>query len=321
MFRTLRLAPLLAVLALAGCGGHPSSKHVTPTPASCAHGYLTAYGCAAHSPTFGLPPKNAPKPRLTATRTVEQFDSVNLSQIPSNPAAVAGYTSGTWPTWFQLAALFPHAQRVSVAVNTSHIAKCLDIEPGDAVPSQAPGWVLAAEHAGVYRPCLYENASELPAVLANLSAARIPRSSVLIWLADWTFRPGLVSGSDCTQWTDHAFGRNLDESTCAVGFYTGKPKPRPKPKPKPAKVVCFGARSTPSSKACKPIVALYNRRSSAVIKTIYALNRVNQGLAANHCVRPYRRGSCVRGGRTVRVLTQREAWFKSHALSLRKQYS
>jgi hypothetical protein len=321
MLRISRLAPLLAVLALTACGGHTSSHHVTPTPAACAHGYATPYGCQAHSSTFGLPPKNAPKPKLTLTRTLEQFDSVNLSQIPSSAAAVAGYTSGLFPTFSRLVGLFPHAHLISVAVNAGHIARCLDIEPGDAVPSQAASWVTTAIHFGVYHPCLWENASELPAVLANLNAAHIARSSYLIWLADWTFHPGLVSGSDCTQWTDHAFSRNLDESTCAVGFYAGKPKPRPKPKPKPARVICFGAHSTPNSKACKPIVSLYQKRSRAAISTIYALNRVGSDLKANHCVKPYRRGVCVKDGRSVRVLTLRKAWFESHALSLHKQYS
>jgi hypothetical protein len=326
MLRFSRLVPLLAVLALAGCGG--GHHTTTPTPAACAHGYQTAYGCSAHSPTFGLPPKGLTLPRpVTGVRTVEQFDSVTLGEIPSNASAVAGYTSGSWPTFVHLAALWPHAHRVSVAVNAGHIAKCLDIEPGDATPSQAAAWVAAAIHFGVFRPCLYENAATLPAVLANLHAAGIARSSVLLWVADWTFHPGLIAGADCVQWSDHALGRNLDESTCAVGFYAGKPrpkpkpKPRPKPQPKPARVLCFGKHGTPKSKACKPVVALYAKRVRAEAASSKALRRVHADLKAHKCHTPYKRTVCRADGRTVRVLSQRVRWFTSHAAALRKQYS
>jgi hypothetical protein len=246
--RLSRLAPLLA--ALAGCGGGTSSHHATTTqkltPGPTCPGYVTAYGCAAHSPSFGLPPKGFPK--LTAPSSVpsrEMFDSVVVSTVPANPSAVAGYLSGNWPTFGPLVRAFPRAYHVPVAIRALPVYPslagrmvCLDVEPGDATPSEAGAWVRGEIHIGV-KPCVYSNLSTMPAVRGSITAAGVARSSYFLWVADWTFHPGLIAGFDAVQWTDHALGRNLDESTVSLAFLGIHPAPKPKPLP-----VCFTHRMT-----------------------------------------------------------------------------
>lgn len=200
-------AILAAALVVAGCGGGSQRAYKTP------------YGPAAHSPTFGLPPTSArlTLPLATAQPTVEMRDSVAVSAIPSGTRAVAGYTSGFWPTYSGLVRAFPRAYHVSIAISVAHHADCLDVEPGDASPSQSGAWVRADIAAGFKRPCVYANLATMPAVKASL--AGMARSQYLLWDADWTFRPHLDAGYDATQWTDHGpQGQNYDESTASYGF-------------------------------------------------------------------------------------------------------
>ena len=258
MLKFRRLWPLLAMLAacllaLAGCGatehGKPAFRRLATTatttaapvalPPPVCPGWITAYGCQAHSPTFGLPPRNAPHLAHQVVPTLEQFDTVTVNTIPVGAKAVAGYISGFWPTFVPLKLAFPLALHVPIAIRALPVypslfgkLACLDIEPGDAQPQEAGPWAHGEIGLGVV-PCVYSDLSELPAVLASLRTWHVPRSQYLIWDADWTFVPGLDVGADCTQWTDHALNRNLDESTCALSFYAALRPPPPPPPPPP----------------------------------------------------------------------------------------
>lgn len=159
---------------------------------------------------------------------VVMFDSTTPDQIPASAPAVGGYVGGHWPTFKGLLVTFPHAKHLSIAVNAGEDAECLDIEKGDAVPAQAPAWVRRQLGRGVKRPVVYAAVSEMPAVLAALSAAGIPRKAVRLWTAHFTFHPhicnpgcgfGFKATADATQWTDHALGRNLDQSLCNKSFF------------------------------------------------------------------------------------------------------
>ena len=147
------------------------------------------------------------------------YDSVDLSQIPPDAQAVAGYVGGSWPTYGELAKRFPKAHRLSIAVNASETAECLDVEVGDATPTEAPAWVERMEKAGIWRPCLYANLSTMPAVLTALHEAGIARERVRLWVAHYVFTPTLPAGFDACQWTDKALGRNLDESLVVDDFF------------------------------------------------------------------------------------------------------
>lgn len=145
--------------------------------------------------------------------TVLMYDSVDLNQIPSDAQAVAGYVGGSWRTWTELAGRFPHALRISIAVNATEDAHCLDVENGDALPAQTPDWVKRQWALGNPRPIIYANKSTMTYVTQALHRAGITHS-VGLWVADWTGIPHIPAGYDACQYTDHALGRNLDASLC-----------------------------------------------------------------------------------------------------------
>src|ERR1035437_10894647 len=104
---------------------------------------------------------------------IQMFDSVDVGTVPNNPQAVAGYVGGSWPTYNALVAKFPHAHHLSIAVNASEDAECLDVESGDATAAEAPAWVRRQQKRGVWKPVLYTSLSNVGALLAALSAAGI----------------------------------------------------------------------------------------------------------------------------------------------------
>jgi peptidoglycan hydrolase-like protein with peptidoglycan-binding domain len=160
---------------------------------------------------------------------IVMYDSIDISQIPLNAAAVAGYVDGQWPTYSQLAARFPHAQRLSIAVTASADADCLDIEPGDATVSSAAGWYNRQKARGLAVPVFYCSVSTMNADLVPaINAAGIPRSSVRLWSAHYGAGEHICGPATCrllstpadgTQYTDAALGRNLDASLLLGSFF------------------------------------------------------------------------------------------------------
>lgn len=165
---------------------------------------------------------------------ITMYDSIQVSQIPPDATAAAGYVNGNWPTYEALKAKFPHAHLLSIAVNASADADVLDVEQGDATPPQAPGWIKRQFARQACRPVIYANASTMPAVVQALTAAGIVRSSVRLWSAHYTEAhicgpaschfPG-VPACDGTQWTPHALGRDLDQSLLLDDFFATAPEP------------------------------------------------------------------------------------------------
>lgn len=168
------------------------------------------------------------------------FDTVTVSQVPSlantSRDAVAGYIDGRFKDEAELVHAFPHAHHLSIAVFASDDADCLDIETGDAQPEQAPGWYLRQVKRGVWRPCLYANRSTMPAVESTMAQAGIHRELFRLWVADFTDTPHLPAGFDACQWTDHALGRNLDESLCLDSFFPAPRVPAPAPRKATARI-------------------------------------------------------------------------------------
>lgn len=184
---------------------------------------------AASQPATASPARPAAHTRPhTATPTpIAMYDSVTVSEIPADAAAVAGYVNGLYQTFHELERSHPNARRLSITVNAQGDADCLDIESGDATPGQAPAWVHRQARRGLRLPVVYCSASTVAAVLAVLRAAGIGRAAIRLWTAHYTGTPhlcnhecGLPAGvtADATQWTDKALGRNLDESLCAPSF-------------------------------------------------------------------------------------------------------
>jgi hypothetical protein len=156
---------------------------------------------------------------LLQPKTLTMYDSVDVSTVPANPQAVAGYVDGKYQTFNGLVKAFPHAHHLSIAVFASGDGDCLDVETGDASPSEAPAWVRRQKARGVKRPCLYANLSTMPAVKEALLNGRIGRHEVRLWVAHWTKQPHIPPGFDACQYDDAALGRNLDASLCVGSFF------------------------------------------------------------------------------------------------------
>ena len=263
----LRISALLVTLLLVGCGSKEPAKtgEVAGTPKQVTAGQTA--GGAIHPPGWGQPPPA--KLQLTAAPSVTavMFDSITLSTVPSSPFALAGYTSGYWPTYLPMRRTWPTAHTVSIAISTAYHADCLDVEPGDATPGQVPGWVRADKAAGFVKPCVYSSYYMfIEQVRPALRRAGIPRSATFDWDASYTYHPHIDAGFDATQWTDAALGRNLDQSAVLHAFLTiaqppytpshPKPKPHPNPHVNAAKIALLRSyarrRGCYSSTARKP---------------------------------------------------------------------
>lgn len=147
------------------------------------------------------------------------FDSTTPSEIPASASAVAGYVGGLWPDYEEEVKRWPHARHLAIAVNRHEDGDCLDIEKGDAVPTDAPDWLVRQEGRGVARPVTYGSQSTIAAIMEALSNARIVRSRYRVWSAHYTGVPHVEDHADGTQWTDRALGRNLDESLMLPSFF------------------------------------------------------------------------------------------------------
>jgi len=142
------------------------------------------------------------------------YDSVTPSSIPAHHV-VATYATGSYAV-----SRSQVAGRPVVWIDTTgkyYAARVLDVEPGDATPSQAANW---ARHRLSTRPnaqaVIYTMRSEWPAVKA--AVATLPsgmRSHVRWWIADPTGVPHIVPGSNATQWY---WGSNYDISSATPRF-------------------------------------------------------------------------------------------------------
>lgn len=152
---------------------------------------------------------------------------MDVAQIPFHATAVAGYVNGVYQTYDKLVVRFPHAHLLSIDVNGSENADCLDVEKGDATNQVAPVWVRRQLAKGGLRPVVYTSLSNAQQLVGTLAAAGIVRSQYRLWTAHYTFKPHLCSArcgfgpvrADATQWTDRALGRNLDQSLLRRGFW------------------------------------------------------------------------------------------------------
>ena len=173
---------------------------------------------------------------------ITMYDSVDLGQIPADAQFLAAYVDGRFANVAEARDRFPHARILSIAVNAAHDADCLDVETGDALPADAPGWYDRQRARGLERPCLYASASVMQdGIIPLVRSGRIARPLVRLWSAHYAglhiCSPrtcGLVSiDMDGTQWTDRAWGRDLDESLLLADFFGAAPAPKPAPAPVP----------------------------------------------------------------------------------------
>lgn len=158
------------------------------------------------------------------------YDNVNVSLFVPGGNAYAGYVNGRYAniSGVRAYAKAQGAQVVDISVFAGGDATCLDVEPGDATPAQAPQWVGRQLARGVQRPIVYSSASQMDAVLRNLRGAGISRGQVRLWAAHYGSGKHICGPATChlvsvacdgTQWTDRSHGRSLDESVLADNFF------------------------------------------------------------------------------------------------------
>ncbi|HEY7594876.1 MAG TPA: hypothetical protein VH969_17120 [Actinophytocola sp.] len=129
------------------------------------------------------------------------YDSVTPSAIPRGARMVAGYLPPSRYAWSKAEwAMFPNAVKVRIAifasVNDGHV---LDVEPGDATPAQAPGWVVMRRRAGV-DPSVYCNASTWPTVRAEFRRRGIREPHY--WIAKYDNVARLPAGAVAKQYAN-----------------------------------------------------------------------------------------------------------------------
>lgn len=168
---------------------------------------------------------------------IVMFDGTENALFPDSPEAVAGYVDGALgdqPNAASLAAQFPKAHHLSIALFAGHDADCLDVEPGAAQVTDIPGWYAKQAARGVSRPVIYASVSTMEAEIVPVVMA-LPgaRGAVRLWTAHYGLGEhicgphtcGLLSiDADGTQWTSTAMGRNLDQSILLPDFF-GTPRP------------------------------------------------------------------------------------------------
>lgn len=157
------------------------------------------------------------------------FDDVDVSLLPGGFDAYAAYVDGMYANLAEIRAKFPNAHILTIAVTAADVADCLDLEPGDAVNSDASGWYKRALAAGVTKPCLYTSVSNVDALVQAMSNAGIPRHAYRLWSAHYGAGEHLCGPTTCglsnatadaTQFTSTARGESLDESICLADFFS-----------------------------------------------------------------------------------------------------
>lgn len=165
--------------------------------------------------------------------TLTMFDAVDVANLPPGADAYGGYVDGSWPTYILVLAKFASKRALSIATSADHDADCLDVENGDALPSQAPRWVRRQIARGVIRPVIYISLAGVRNLLQILAAYGILRSDIRLWVAHYTYTEhicsvscglGMPTTADGTQWTNRANG--CDQSLLDDTFFTAPPQPR-----------------------------------------------------------------------------------------------
>jgi hypothetical protein len=146
---------------------------------------------------------------------ITMYDAVSYGNIPHSAEAVAGYIDGAYANFDALVKTFPNAKHLSIATGAGYTAQFLDVESGDAVIADTPGWLDRMLASGIYRPGIYANKAYWEeggmGRLLDHYGDKIRR-----WQADWTFGEHVPDGYDACQWSG---GQTLDISATLEDFF------------------------------------------------------------------------------------------------------
>lgn len=160
------------------------------------------------------------------------YDSVTASDIPQDADMVAGYVDGPYAWSPDDWGSFDHATVVHISINPHHDAgDVLDVEQGDARPSQAPNWVQKRRRAHV-DPVVYCSANLWPAVRDVFDKTDV--SPPHWWVADWTGHPHVPAGAVACQYASaEQVGHHYDLSRVTSGWPDHGNPPRHHRTPRP----------------------------------------------------------------------------------------
>lgn len=178
---------------------------------------------------------------LTAgvTAQVDGQDAVTPALLTPGLKVYGGYYNGTFANLSAIEARFTSAVILSITPDGANGARCLDVEPGDARPGDAPAFFRNPSHSmkpdsGV-KPMIYTSAGDVQAVVNAMTTAGIARGSYLIWSAHWIGRH-ICAPSSCgfpvADGTQYASNNSFDSSTWYTYCFPslmGPPAPPPPP--------------------------------------------------------------------------------------------
>jgi hypothetical protein len=148
-------------------------------------------------------------PMALPAGVVTMYDSVTASALPTGAPAYAGYYNGSFAILNAIKARFPSATIVSVTPDGEHGAEYIDVEPGDAVPADAPSFIKLGGLG------FYCSASQTAACVAACTKAGIARTAYRIWSAHWIGRhicSPAACGYPAADGTQYASTSGWDES-------------------------------------------------------------------------------------------------------------
>lgn len=126
------------------------------------------------------------------------YDSINVARLPATAKMFAGYVNGRWPTFNTLRAAYPRATCISIAVTVDVDADVLDVEKGDAYPTQAPAWVVRQRNRGA-TPTVYCSLNTWPEVKQAFADAGVDEP--LYWIAHYDGMSAIPDGAIAKQYT------------------------------------------------------------------------------------------------------------------------
>lgn len=157
---------------------------------------------------------------------IPMYDGVSVLALPAGFQAYAGYYNGTYANVTAMRARFPDAFIVPVTPDGQRGAMYIDVEPGDAIPSDVPGFIRSG---GVGFYC---SASTVQACISACDAAGIHRSAYRVWSAHWVGQH-ICGPTSCgypqADGTQYLSTAGWDESAVVSPSFFELPPPPPPP--------------------------------------------------------------------------------------------
>lgn len=151
------------------------------------------------------------------------YDSVTAGDIPSDATMVAGYVDGHYRNVDAMRKRFPHAVVVGIAVDhRTNDGIVLDVEQGDASPTESVQWVVMRRHAGK-DPSVYCSVSEWNAVRAAFHAAGVTEPHY--WVAHYDGVASVPKGAVAKQFKSGSAGHHYDTSVVSTYWPGVDPHP------------------------------------------------------------------------------------------------